>query len=141
MKTLTKIAALAAGAAATLTAATASAQPYDHRGDYRGGGYERDRGYDGYGRGGRGEVSALRAEFERLQARIDRGERRGRLDRRELHLLDASVRSTDHRFQMYAVDGFTRWEIRDLRRRIYDLDARLRNDLADGRYADGRRWR
>lgn len=119
MKTLTKIALLAASTMA-LSAGAASAQDYyGHRGAWR----------DGHSVAGREAA---------LDGRIDAGLRSGRLTRDEAWRLRAEFRDIRRRADMYRANGLSGWERADLDRRFDRLSQRIRVEARDGdRYGYG----
>src|SRR5688500_16045413 len=113
MKTL--MATLAAVAAVT-AAAPAAAQPYR---DYdRSDRYERDR----WDRGGHVNFDQRR---ERIDRRIERNMRDGDLTRREAVRLGQQLIDIKRLQNRYRFDGYSRWEIADLDRRLDHLEHRV----------------
>jgi hypothetical protein len=134
MKTL--MATLAAVAAVT-AAAPVAAQPYR---DYdRGDRYERsDDRYeqrDRWDRGGHANFDQRRA---RLDRRIERNLRDGDLTRREAIRLSNQLIAIERLQTRYRVNGYNRWEISDLDRRLDGLEQRVYAQSRDGQYADRR---
>jgi opacity protein-like surface antigen len=123
-KLLLSVAAASAllGAAA---AAPAMADPYDgygrhDRGDY-GDRYDRDGGYGG-----------IDMRQSRIEHRIDRGLRTGRLSPREARRLEGQARDIARLEARYRWDGLNGFERADLNRRLDYLEARLNRELRDG---------
>lgn len=136
---------IAAVAVATIAGAAgaASAQPYGapHGPDHGyGGGYgygDGDRG--GYG-GGRGHGSdMINAREAQLAMRIMRGERSGRLGRREARFLRgdlAQIEGLERQFRMS--HGLDRREVAILNNRLDRLEYRVFAEMHDGRaYGQG----
>lgn len=118
MKTFTKIA-LAATAALTLSAGAASAQGWDHRGDWN-------------------DHRSIAERQAALDGRIDAGMRSGRLTRHEAWRLRAEFHDISRRADAYRAGGLTRWERADLDRRFDRLSQRIRVEAHDGdRYGYG----
>lgn len=111
---------------ALMAASTAFAVAPAAAQDWRGGGYEDDRGGYGYGRG-------YSQQIERLRFQIDRLAQQGRLDRREVGYLRGQVGQLYQLERRYGRGGFNQWERRDLQQRIAQVHQRLR-------YAAGNRW-
>lgn len=131
MKTL--MATLAAVAAVT-AAAPVAAQPYR---DYdRGERYEYDRG-DRYERGrwDRGDATNFDQRRHRIDRRIERNLRDGDLTRREAIRLSHQLIDIERLQNRYRVNGYTRWEIADLDRRLDALEHRVYAQSRDGQYA------
>ncbi len=130
MKTL--MATLAAVAAVT-AAAPVAAQPYrDHDR------YERDRGDRGGYERHRGDHGA-HANFDRRRAQIDRRIERnlrdGDLTRREAVRLSQQLNDIQRLQNRYRQNGYNRWEISDLDRRLDNLERRVYAQIRDGQYA------
>jgi len=136
MKTL--MATLAAVAAVTV-AAPVAAQPYrDYdRGDYdRGDRYEqRDHRYEQGGRWDRGGYTNFDQRRHRIDRRIERNLRDGDLTRREAIRLNVQLNDIERLQNRYRINGFSRWEIADLDRRLDYLEHRVYAEVRDGDYA------
>ncbi len=141
LKTLTLIGA----SVLALSATAASAQMYDGRHverAYDGRGYD-DRSNDGRGYEGRGyrdrggPVQQIRQRLMRIDRRIDRGIQQGDLNREEAHVARGYYNQVAHRVDMYRVDGYTRWELADIDRRLDSLEARVRSERRDDQYGYG----
>lgn len=128
---------IAAVAVATMAGAAgaASAQSYGppHGPDR---GY--DRGYGDHDRGGYG-VDMINAKEAQVAARIARGERTGRIDRREARMLRGElfqIQSLERQFRM--TRGLDRREVAILNTRLDRLEYRVMAEMRDGRrYGDG----
>ena len=129
---------LAAGSAALVAAAPASAQ------GYYGGGYNQhggQRGHYGYP-GDRGLVQRFNQQIGNLQQRIERLAQRRAIspgEYRSLREQSANLRQRLHRF---AYNGLSRGEVQDIASRIDNLRERIRDERRDGRrgadrYDDG----
>jgi hypothetical protein len=132
MKTL--MATLAAVAAVT-AAAPAAAQPYR---DYdRGDRYEQrgDDRYDQRDRWGRGGHVNFDQRRHRIDRRIERNLRDGDLTRREAVRLSEQLNHIERLQNRYRIDGYSRWEIADLDRRLDGLEHRVYAEVRDGEYA------
>jgi hypothetical protein len=132
MKTL--MATLAAVAAVT-AAAPAAAQPnrdydrgdrYEHRGDGR---------YDQRDRGDRGAQINFDQRRHRIDQRIERNLRDGDLTRREAFRLSEQLNAIGRLQVRYRLNGYNRWEIADLDRRLDGLEQRVYAEVRDGEYA------
>lgn len=144
MKTLKTLTLIGAASVLALSATAATAQMYDGRHverSYEGRGYD-GRGYDGrayeggsYDRGG--PVQNIRQRLMQVDRRIDRGIQRGDLNREEAHVARGYYNQVAHRLDMYRVDGFNRWELADLDRRLDSLEARVRYERHDDEYGNG----
>ena len=120
--------------AALAAAAPVAAQ--DYRGEGRG--YDRsdDRVDDRYGRSWGAD---LRARYDRIEQRIQRGLRNGALSHREATRLRAhlrDLRQLDRRYR-YSDGRLTRWEQNDLEQRAERLQRQVRSERRDG---DDRRY-
>jgi Ni/Co efflux regulator RcnB len=142
-------------AVTALSAAAAPALAQDHtRGpsDRRDGAYDSDRGaYDRDGRGydrsddrvdgryGQSYGSDMRARYQRIEAKIQRGLRNRTLSYREGDRLTQQLRSLKMTDRQYRISGgrLTRWEQRDLEQRADRLEMQLRRERRDG---DDRRY-
>jgi hypothetical protein len=136
MKTL--MATLAAVAAVT-AAAPVAAQPYR---DYdRGDRYEQgdrwDRGdrYEQRDRWDRGGYTNFDQRRHRIDRRIERNLRDGDLTRREAIRLSEQLIVIERLQTRYAQNGFSRWEVADLNRRLDYLEQRVYAEARDGEYA------
>jgi len=109
MKTLTKFMLIGASAL-TLTAGAASAQPM-MRGD--------------------GRWMSIDQRQAVLDQRIDRGVRRGDLNRREAIRLRAEFRDIARLEHRYRFNGLSSWERADLDRRFDRLSAQIRMERRD----------
>lgn len=69
--------------------------------------------------------------LDRIDERIERGEHRGDLTRREAALLRRDLNVVAHLEQRYAYNGFSRWEVEDLQRRVDNLARRVRFERRD----------
>lgn len=148
MTALLAVTALSAAAAPAL-AQDYSRGPSDHRhaGAYGSdrGAYDRDgRGYDRSddrvdGRYGQSYGSDMRARYQRIEARIQRGLRNRTLSYREGDRLTQQLRSLKMTDRQYRISGgrLTRWEQRDLEQRADRLEMQLRRERRDG---DDRRY-
>lgn len=128
---------LAAASALASVALPAAAQPWDDRYDDRR--YEdrwdnrwddrdhwRDRHEDRWDGDRRFDVT------DRLQVRIERSFRNGRITRQEYYSLRNQVRQLERLEFAYLRDGrLTRWEADDLRRRANFIENRLRRERQD----------
>ena len=143
-------------AVTALSAATAPALAQDHTrgssdrhdiagyGDDRGA-YDRDgRGYDRSddrvdGRYGQQYGTDMRARYQRIESKIQRGLRNRTISYREADRLNQQLRSLKLVDRQYRVSGgrLTRWEQRDLEQRADRLEMQLRRERRDG---DDRRY-
>lgn len=131
-----------AAVSALAVAAPALAQPYGY--DHGDGRYDRDRydrydNDDRYGRGDRyGPGDDYREQLRRLEFRIDRGARSGRLTRREADRLSWQVQEIRRLERSYwRNDGrLSGWERRDLNMRVDRLAYQVRREAWD----DDRRY-
>lgn len=150
-KFLLSLAAVSAVSAAALPAAAqewrqdrspiAYGEPYGR--DAR---YEDRRGHDwrpetNWRDGDRRDGSGLRdidVRQARIEARIERGARRGALTPRETWRLRSESREIARIEARYRYDGISRWEYVDLSRRLDGLEARVFDARHDGdRYGAG----
>ncbi len=116
---------ISALAATALAAAVtpALAQPYD-----RGSDRHYDRGQDDRDFNGGG----INERQDRIEARIEEGERGGGLNRREAFRLRDELRSIERLEQRYRRDGMSGWERSDLERRLDSLSSRVFAERHDG---------
>lgn len=148
MNTLKTLTLIGAASVLALSATAASAQMYEGRyveraydgrayegRAYEGRGYE-GRGYDNRRDGQRYGVSVSQ-RLAQLDRRIDRGVERGDLDRREAWAARGEFRQIAHRQEIYRSNGYTRWELADLDRRLDSLEAQVRADRHDDQYGYG----
>ena len=95
--------------------------------------------WDDWRRPGGGWMS-INDRQDRLDDRIDRGVRNGRLTRREAASLRSEYRTIARLETHYRANGLSNWERADLDRRFDALAARIRWDRTDGqRYSSGYR--
>ncbi|HEX2562208.1 hypothetical protein [Phenylobacterium sp.] len=128
---------LAAVSALASVALPAAAQPWDDRYDdrryeddrydrYDGRGIDRDRYEDRWDGDRRFDVT------DRLQVRIERSFRNGRITRQEYYSLHNQVRELERLEFAYQRDGrLSRWELTDLGRRANFIENRLRRERQD----------
>ncbi|MES2494447.1 MAG: hypothetical protein V4579_14380 [Pseudomonadota bacterium] len=143
MRKLIKIVVPAVMAAGLFGAAgTASAQHYEgnwNRGDWNRGNWDRDhhdRGdYNNYRPSGR--TDAIRHAISNLQDRIDRGERRDDISRREFASLRQELWSVRQQFRRFNRDGLSDREFQTLQYRLDRLRNRFHRERSDH---DDRRW-
>jgi len=107
------------------------------------GGYDRsDDRVDG--RYGQQYGADLRARYDRIAERIQRGQRNHTLSYREADRLTQQLRSLRMMDRQYRYSGgrLTRWEQADLEQRANRLEMQLRQERrdGDGRRDDGRRY-
>ena len=72
---------------------------------------------------------------QRLDHRIDRGVRNGRLTREEARRMHAQFRDIARLDATYRRNGLSRYERNELERRLVTFERRLDNQLRDGQYA------
>ncbi len=82
---------------------------------------------------------------DRLERRIDEGQRSGALNRHEARRLREELRQTTRLEHRYRRDGLTRWERADLDRRFDRISAQIHHERHDRQYGYGygdgpRRW-
>jgi hypothetical protein len=129
---------LAAVSALASVALPAAAQPWDDRYDdrryddrryddrYDGRDVDRDRYEDRWDGDRRFDVT------DRLQVRIERSFRNGRITRQEYYSLRNQVRELERLEFAYQRDGrLSQWELTDLRRRANFVENRLRRERQD----------
>jgi opacity protein-like surface antigen len=110
----------AALAASALTAAApAAAQWYPPQGNAY--------GYNNYG-----QVRRLQARVDNVQRQISHLDRRHILSNREADRLRAQSRDIERRLHYAARNGLGGWEVQDIDRRIYRLEARVQREARDG---------
>lgn len=115
-------------ASAGLAAAPATAQYWSR-------GY--DQGYHNDYRFQRGAEQRLISELDRVQERIDRAARRGRISPREAFTLQREANQIRNRLFRASRDGLHPREFEQLSFRVDRLRERFRDERRD---RDGRRW-
>jgi hypothetical protein len=85
-----------------------------------------------------GPVQSINQQEREIAFRIDRGVRNHTLSAREARFLRGELNGIERLEARYRYDGFSRWEIRDLQRRLDWLSARVRAERRDNDYRGDR---